>query len=359
MVVLRMCLKDGKILFVGQLNESKKTKTYQRLKVFEDLGYNVKMISILPEQKEKIESGFIDKVFHKLGYPLDRVFVNKKIIDLVSKFKPEYLWIEKCLMIKPNTLNKIKKIQNDLSIIFFSEDDMYSRHNQSKYFMKNIKYYDYFVTTKSFNLEELPKIGVKNLIYIDKSYHINTHKPIELSEKDLEIYSSDVGFVGSFEKERFEDILFLAQNGIKVKIWGNGWAKVKGKHDNIEIKNKAIYGNEYVKAICATKINLCFLRKINRDLHTGRSIEIPACKGFMLAERTSEHTRLFDEDVEAVFFDSKVELLEKVNYYLDNDTEREKIALNGMNKCIEGEYNHANRLKYVMERICINCESNY
>ena len=104
----------------------------------------------------------------------------------------------------------------------------------------------------------------------------------------------------------------------------------------------------FTKGIVASKINLGFLRKANRDLQTDRSIEIPACGGFMLSERTVEHERLFLDKEEAVFFDNKEDLLKKIEYFLANDDQRKKIALAGYNKCISANYTHKNRMQFML-----------
>src|SRR5690606_38676558 len=111
----------------------------------------------------------------------------------------------------------------------------------------------------------------------------------------------DVGFIGIWEKERCDSILYLARNGIKVKIFGGGkWNDYRGI-DNLEIL-PPLYSDDYSKALQAFKISICFLRKLNFDLQTSRTMEIPACGGFMLAERTTEHMALFKEGKEAEFF---------------------------------------------------------
>ena len=142
----------------------------------------------------------------------------------------------------------------------------------------------------------------------------------------------DVSFIGSYEKERFESIKFLAQNGIKINLWGYGWDFLQNNYKNITYIGGELFKEEYAKVFTCSKISLNFLRKINRDLHTSRSIEIPACKGFMLGERTDEHKKLFTEDKEAVYFSGNKELLEKVSYYLSHDDERNKIAEAGYQK---------------------------
>ena len=113
---------------------------------------------------------------------------------------------------------------------------------------------------------------------------------------------------------------------MKVNVWGGNWEKMVNLHANLIIKNEFLFGEDYSKAICATKINLNFLRKINRDEVTSRSVEIPACGGFMLSERTERHMEFFEEGKEVEFFGSNVELLKKIRCFLDKNEERERIG---------------------------------
>ena len=88
---------------------------------------------------------------------------------------------------------------------------------------------------------------------------------------------------------------------------------------------------------------------MNRDLQTDRSIEIPACGGFLLAERSQEHERLFEDGKEAVFYDNKEDLVKKIKYFLHNKEHRSQIAEAGYKKSRTADYTHENRMSFMLK----------
>ncbi|WP_339386213.1 CgeB family protein [Vibrio caribbeanicus] len=292
-------------------------------------------------------STFITKVFEKLKIPLDTDRLNKRVLDAVENFKPDIVFIVKGNNIYPSTLKTIRKNDN-IKLISWSQDDMYAKHNRSIYYTKGIGYYDLVVTQKSYNVKELMNIGAKSVLFQNKAYSKKWHKPYSGAEQ-----KTDVLFIGHAEKIRFEELSYLAENGIKIDVFGSGWnsKEYKHHHNNLNITSAYLEGEQYARAIASSKISLCFLRKVNRDLQTSRSIEIPACGGFMLAERTDEHKVLFEEGEEAVYFGDKVELLDKINYFLEHEGERLTVAKNGRNRVLASDYSYDARIEHILETI--------
>ena len=91
--------------------------------------------------------------------------------------------------------------------------------------------------------------------------------------------------------------------------------------------------------------------RLAHDTHSSRSVEIPACRRMMLAERTTDHQILFEEDKEAVFFNSIQEMVDKAKYYIKHESVREKIAQAGYERCMRSGYSNYERARQMLELV--------
>lgn len=358
-------LSSLSILFIGDLNDY--SKGYSRLCAARALGVRIEAISSIPVQTG--DTGYAEisnffKLAWKLGFHLDTEKMNRRIVEKAVDFKPDVIWIEKGNMIWPGTLRKLCRVCPNAQLISYTDDDMYNSLNRTWAYRFGVQYYDTVFTTKSYNAnaDELPSFGARRVVMVDKAYDPAQHMPVELTAEEHDWLDNDVGFIGSFEQPRADDMLYLAQNGIRVRIWGNGWGSFDPKERNLIIERSALVNTNnnplYSKGICATKINLAFLRKANRDLQTDRSTEIPACGAFMMAEYSDEHAALFAEDKEAVYFRSRSELVDKIKYYLAHDDERLRIAAAGRERCLVDDYSQNGRMKIMFEALVDVKETN-
>ena len=306
---------------------------------------------------------------HKLWYRIvNRLFVrhhiplhfynsslNKSIIEAIDKNNFDIVWIDKGVFIEADTLKYIKRQQPKSIIIGYSPDNMAERHNQSQLFLESLPCYDYYITTKSYTIQRLKEMGCKNVFFVNNAYEESFHHPYSLTNEEKNKLGGVVGFIGAWEKERCRSIVYLAQHGIPVRVWGGGrWIQYKDKYHNLIIEEKGLFSEDYNKALSAFDISLCFLRKMNYDLQTTRTMEIPACGSLLMAERTAEHEMLFKDKKEALFFSSDEELLQLCQYYINHKTERLKIAKAGHSRCLTSGYSNYETLKKVIESIYEN-----
>ena len=339
-----------KILYVGPLWYG--CTCLQRMEAMRELGHEVVPVDTEPEEVRNRQKHLFQRVRRKLLGPTDLAGANQRIWQLTRESNFDVLWLDKALTIKPETFKTVRQVSPKTVIAGYSPDDMAAKHNQSRAFLKGLPLNHIYFTTKSYGVKELEALGVPRAVFVGNAYDPNTHRPMKISEEEKKRLGGQVGFIGDYEIERAQSMFFLAQHGIAVRIWGPNWdRKCRLKHPNMKIEGKPIWGDDYAKAVCSFDINLHFLRKINRDLQTTRSVEIPACGGFMLAERTNEHLELFKKGKEAEFFSTNEDLLEKVQYYLKHEDERKTIARNGRERCLKSGYSNHDRIKKMLSVI--------
>lgn len=194
-------------------------------------------------------------------------------------------------------------------------------------------------------------------------------------KKQIQQMKYDISFVGQKYADRGSIVAKLINNGFDIKVWGPRW-KLSEKIGTATTKdrinklltiskkgsiqealkyflNKAtnsftkysenklidsvaggiLSDDEIVHVFNTSKINLGFstVFKNGRDTDDPlqhirlRDFEIPMSGGFYLPSYVPELEEYFEIDKEIICYYSFDDLVEKLTYYLKNDTEREKI----------------------------------
>ncbi len=108
---------------------------------------------------------------------------------------------------------------------------------------------------------------------------------------------------------------------------------------------------EVIRALtAAAKVNLCLVRRANRDGHVMRSFEIAATGGCMLAEDTEEHREIFGSEGDAVvYFRDPKEAAQRARALLSDPSERERLASCLHRRIVGGANTYTHRLLAILK----------
>ncbi|QUX97725.1 hypothetical protein C0J08_20940 [Marinomonas sp. CT5] len=144
-------------------------------------------------------------------------------------------------------------------------------------------------------------------------------------KRDIDV--SFLGSTGSYRSVRKEYLGFLKQNDVPI-FTSEGSL------------NKRLSDEEYAQVFMKSKISLNFSHSVgDRHQLKGRVFEVTLCGALLMEAENSETAKYFEPYEEYVPFKDKEDLLKKIHYYLENPSEREKIAAKGYQKATE-LYNH-------------------
>ena len=198
--------------------------------------------------------------------------------------------------------------------------------------------YDGYHVFRPCNVGEAAAAGIKHVRVLMMYYIPWIHYPTQLSSLEQKTWGSDVVYAGHMEPDlRVECLSRVVRDGLKCRICGGDaeWRSVLPR-DVYQSVRPISYarGADYRLALCASKIGACFFSKWNRDQYTNRSWEIPACGVFLRSERTPAMQEFYCEGKEAEFFEGPEEFIDKVQFYLRDETARKRIAAAGYARVI-------------------------
>jgi spore maturation protein CgeB len=286
--------------------------------------------------------------------------LNSVVAAAIAEVRPELTYFIQGRYIQAGTAESARRHGQ---VVLYCNDDMFNPANRTYTLGDLVRTVDCITTTKSFNVDEFMRAGARRVIYLANAFDPKLHFPAKVAPAEEARLSGDVAFVGTFRPERADYLgrVADAMGEAVLNVWGDGWHKMSRPHYwrrrrawarlRRRVHPLALWGEEMGKAFQANRIALGLLYHANRDLHTSRSFEIPACGGFMLAERTREHQEYFAEDREAVYFDTFDELMDKIRYYLRHDEARARIAEAGYRRCLTSGYRYVDRAQELLRRL--------
>ena len=114
-----------------------------------------------------------------------------------------------------------------------------------------------------------------------------------------------------------------------------------------------LYGCEYKQAIAdaAGIINLMRRQNMSEQSHNMKTFEVPGYHGLLISQRTDEQLIYFEEDKEAIYFDTVDELSSKMKYLNKNPETIKRIKAAAYQRCLKSGYSYNERSFQLLQKL--------
>tara|TARA_R110000824_G_scaffold3833_8_gene18301 strand:- start:1196 stop:2065 length:870 start_codon:yes stop_codon:yes gene_type:complete len=264
-----------KILYVGVFDRNRASTNTSQLICFKKLGHNVTGYNY---RQKALQMGITQRDQHLIKE------VKNNNYDLVVFSKCNVVSTEVFM----EATNKTK------TCLWFM--DPLSTYNPEMREKTNLV--SYLCCDKNNVLQEAKKIN-KNSFQVCEGFDEDVDHPHDLSKKH------DVTFIGNISRDRSNLIDQIEKN--------------------VENFN-GVYGLEHSKVISESKINLNFCTSNGAS---DRVYKILAARGFLVSDDWVGREEHYQNGKDLVIYKNTQDLNEKIDYYLENEKERQQIASNG------------------------------
>jgi spore maturation protein CgeB len=232
--------------------------------------------------------------------------------------------------------------------INYSTDDPWNPVHRAVWFLRSLSRYNVVFTPRRSNMADFHKLGCGDVRYLPFGYAPDLFRPPGFDETGTEP-RHEVLFVGGADSDRLafftaflKEGLRNGTGGLRLGLAGDYWHKFP---ETRALAVGHLDPRELCRLTASAAVNLCLVRRANRDGHVMRSFEIPAVGGFMIAEDTQEHRDLFGfEGDNVLYFTSPEDAVKKTRWALERPTERIRMARAAKLLITNGRHTYADRL---------------
>jgi spore maturation protein CgeB len=309
-------------------------------------------VAIVDPWRSIPRSRLMKKWLHHSGALFLGGFIEKRILAALPTQKFDLVWVDGGGLVSASLIRELKKRFG--RVINYNLDDPFGTRDGRKWrhYLTAVPNYDLVVVVRECNVAEAAGRGAKDVLLVSRSADEVAHKGQTLDQSDFPKWSSEVVFVGTWMPERGPFLSRLIELGVPLAIYGDRWDRaaewpILKQH----WRGPGLYiDEEYSKAIQAAKLCIGLLSVGNRDTCTQRSFEVPYLQSVLCAERTSEHLSLYQEDAEAVFWNTAEECAEKCRELLADPVRRAELAARGRARCLRNGTTNEQVLHQILSR---------
>lgn len=256
--------------------------------------------------------------------------LNVELVRAAARIRPDVAFLFRGDQIWPSSILRLKMA--GCRVVGWQNDNPFAARYPRyfwRHFRRGLRHYDLLYAYRPANVAHFLSHGCPRVELLRSFYSRELHHP-----SDDRRFECDATFVGHWEPDGREECVrrLLARTDLRFVVRGPLWER-SGVAALIRERQGLIpgpaVGPDYARALNSTKVAIVFLSKLNEDTYTRRCFEIPACGAFMLSEYSDDLASLFEPGVEAEYFRSAEECVDKTRFYVEHDTARERIARAG------------------------------
>jgi spore maturation protein CgeB len=332
------------ILYIGHGHGT----ALDRANALRRLGHEVEHISLrelLPRTR------WIDRVTWRLGGQVFSPLILRALPKVLQNKSYDLCYVDGGEFVTPSIIKRFRR--HAPTVLNYSIDDPLGIREPARSipYRQSVPFYDLCVVVRPENVDEAKRLGAKDVMRVFRSSDEVAHAPRTVTAALADRWQADVLFLGTWFPERGPFLVDLIKRGVPLSIRGANWNKAP-EWPTLKscFKGGQLQGDDYALALQCAKVNLGLLSKGNRDLHTTRSLEIPAVGGLLCAERTTEHLEMYVDGEEAVFWDGAEECATVCLEVLRDEERRKRIAAAGHARSIVNANHNETIVRSIVER---------
>jgi spore maturation protein CgeB len=284
--------------------------------------------------------------WHLLDHtPLRLEVFSAAVVQFCRQAKPDLLLTTGLAPIHADALCEIQRL--GICRANYLTDDPWNPTHRANWFIRALSQYDHIFTTRRSNIADLQRSSGAAIAFMPFAYDPALLYAESLSASEQQHLASDLLFAGGADGDRVPYIAAAIRTGLRVALYGSYWERYK--ETRVLTRGQADV-ETLRKALCATRVVLCLVRRANRDGHCMRTFEAPAVGACTLVERTEEHLELFGLEGEKVlYFGDPAEMALKLKWLVEHDDERNRLRTVTHELITGGRHTYRDRLSQILK----------